>query len=55
MTIEGSTGVAALLTDLPIQRTLVIELDPLGDNRFFSSLAEVRLESEGQLIEVNLP
>lgn len=45
----------ASLDQLPVGRELAIEYDPIGDDRFYSSLGTVLLEQAGQVERLNLP
>lgn len=46
---------AAVLAGVPTFHTMVVEMDPLADGRFYSSIEEVTLNNDGEDVEVVLP
>ena len=55
--VQPDASPVAVLPDLPFGRLLAIELDPIGDGRFYSTLDEITLPTEagGSVVSVDLP
>lgn len=52
---DSSKQPMALITDVPVGHSMVVEMDPLADGRFYSSIDSVTLTQDNQDETIELP